>query len=133
MGSVSVPAELSLVPQRRSGDLAGTWGAVLLLWVLPIGLGVGASAVVSLGWPLRDAYATWIVSTGWLGSACLANAHRCGRVHCWVDGVGMPSLAVVGIFALAGLVPLSLHGYGIAFWGILAASFCVELCWRRYV
>lgn len=133
MGTAGLPSESSLAAPRESRDLFGSWGTFLVLWGAPIALGVLASAAYARGWPLQDAYATWILATVWFGLACLSNALRCGRVHCWVDGLGMPSLAALGILGLMGLVPLSLGWYGIGFWSILVASFCVELCWRRYV
>ena len=45
----------------------------------------------------------WIVALGWMGTACLLNAKRCGRVHCQFTGP----------FFLIMIVPVFLHGFAI--------------------
>jgi hypothetical protein len=62
---------------QPSADWAGnirSWG---LIWGLP-------RAVIIVGFfvdePLRTVM--WVISLGWMGTACLLNARRCGRTHC---------------------------------------------------
>lgn len=134
MESSDSPTLLPMLPSRRGNDLSTTWTGFLLLWGAPISIGVVASATVETGRiPIGLAYGLWILAALWFGFACLLNARRCGRVHCWVDGIGMPVLAGVGAIALTGLFPLSLATFGSAFWAILLASFAIEVLWKRYV
>lgn len=47
----------------------------------------------------------WVGALGWMGIACLVNARRCKRTHCYYTGP----------FFLAMVVPVALHGSEI-FW-----------------
>ncbi len=67
-----------------------------------------------------------ILGTTWFGVSCLVNALRCGRVHCWVDGLLLPALAVVGGLNLLAIVTLPWSSYLSAFWLILLASIVFE-------
>lgn len=55
--------------------------------------------------PLPDAPKTaiWVIALAWMGSACLLNARRCGRVHC----------RYTGPFLLAMILPVAAHGVGL--------------------
>lgn len=54
--------------------------AAWLLWILP-------SALVVAGLVWRDARAAlWVPAFAVMGSACLLNARRCGRLHCHITG-----------------------------------------------
>lgn len=72
-----------------------------------------------------------VLGTAWIGTTCLVNALRCGRVHCWVDGLLLPALAVVGILNLFGIIALPWSGfrnsYVSVFWLILLVSLVVEV------
>jgi hypothetical protein len=71
-------------------DLVRTRGA-LLIWCLP-------AALVLLGVFWSDARAAlWIPSLLVMGTACLLNARRCGRLHCHITGP---------LFLIAALVTL---------------------------
>jgi hypothetical protein len=39
----------------------------------------------------------WAAATLWIGLGCGLNARRCGRVHCLIDGVLFPLLAIGGL------------------------------------
>src|SRR5260370_41788536 len=45
-----------------------------------------------------------ILGTAWFGVSCRMNALRCGRAHCWVNGLLLPALAVVGGLNLLAMV-----------------------------
>lgn len=63
----------------RSEDLTSGWSAVWL-WRVPWVL-VAAGAV----WP-QARFWLWIPAFLVAGSGCVANARRCGRLHCYVTG-----------------------------------------------
>ncbi len=67
-----------------------------------------------------------ILGTAWFGVSCLVNALRCGRVHCWVNGLLLPALAVVGGLNLLAIVTLPWSTYLSAFWLILLSSIILE-------
>jgi hypothetical protein len=63
----------------RRTDLVGSrlgW----LVWGLP-----GALVVIGIAWGAARAW-LWGPSLSIAGSACVANASRCGRLHCFVTG-----------------------------------------------
>jgi hypothetical protein len=113
-------------------DLARGWN-VVLFWGAPLAwmvLAQVANAVLRLSF--EQFGFLLVLGTAWFGASCLVNALRCGRTHCWVDGVFLPALAVVGALNLASLVGLSWTTYLSAFWGILVASFVAECVLGSY-
>lgn len=109
-----------------SRDLArGLTGT--LLWGAPIGVILVASAVSALGiLTFVEAGALWIAGTAWLGTTCLVNARRCGRTHCWIDGLLLPPLAVVGGLILIGLLDIPWRDFVTALVTIVIGAFVVE-------
>jgi hypothetical protein len=82
----------------QSRDLACGRSAVLL-WGLPtIALIVGAN------W--RHGLLLWIPAFLLMGAACLANAARCGRLHCYITGPLFMLAALYAALAVAHLVPM---------------------------
>ncbi|MGB6688886.1 MAG: hypothetical protein WBE76_13705 [Terracidiphilus sp.] len=83
----------------ETSDLARGWSAVLLWGVPVIALVVGSHYH-------RARLVLWIPALLVMGVACLRNAARCGRVHCYVTGP-LSLLAAVYV-ALSGfhLVPM---------------------------
>jgi hypothetical protein len=77
-------------------------GSAVLLWGLPV-----VALVVGSYWPKAELL-LWIPALLVMGAACLANAARCGGVHCYVTGP-LSLLAAVYV-ALSGfhLVPMQL-------------------------
>lgn len=63
----------------QSNDLTCS-GTGILLWCLPI-----AALVVGGSWSSMRAW-LWIPALLVMGFACLANAARCGRIHCYFTG-----------------------------------------------
>ena len=113
-------------PRLRVTDLArGARG--WLLWVPPISLLAVASILGSTG---RIAPASegllLVAGTAIFGGLCLANAARCGRVHCWVDGTALPALAAAGALRLAGVGGIGWSAYLSVLWGIVVLGFLAE-------
>ncbi len=70
----------------------------IIAWGLPI------AALIAANWidpPLKTLL--WSGALLWMGIACLANARRCGRVHC----------RFTGPFFLLMVVPVLLYGFGL--------------------
>jgi hypothetical protein len=68
-----------LAQECETSDLARGWSA-LLLWGVPV-----IALVVGSYFP-RVRLALWLPALLVMGAACLRNAARCGRVHCYVTG-----------------------------------------------
>jgi hypothetical protein len=108
---------------------------------LPVSLyyGVPILAMVAagpLGFSRLAMGITWAVSLGVMGGACLWNAWRCGRVHCYVTG---PFFFLVGIMALFhGLqwLDLGTDGWswlgGVLLLGAIGLTVVPEKLWGRY-
>ena len=81
-------------------------GASLLIWIVPI---IFLSIAASLG----GTYATvlWPVLLVFMGAACLVNANRCGRRHCFITGPFLLILAAVSLLYGLGVLPLGAHGW----------------------
>jgi hypothetical protein len=82
---------------------------------------------------LTAAGVLWTAATLWIGLGCAWNARVCGRVHCFVDGVLLPVLAIVGALNVASVIAISWNLYWAAFIVIIVASFVPEVLGRRYI
>lgn len=113
-------------PPSRSRDLARGWN-VILFWGGPVAWMLAAPTLASLrGYSFEQLGILLVVGTAWFGASCLYNALRCGRTHCWIDGILLPSLAVLGGLNLTTTLALSWSTYLSAFWGILLLSIIIE-------
>ena len=88
---------------------------------------LGSSRVVSIVWPLA-----FLV----MGAACLANARRCGRVHCFFTGPLFLLAAVLSALHGWRLVDLGTNawqsiGYG-TFSLAVVLYFVPEVVWGKY-
>ena len=72
----------------------------LFLWCLPI-----VALLIGGSWPSGRPW-LWIPAFLVMGVACLANAARCGRVHCHVTGPLFLLAAVYVVLAQLRLVPM---------------------------
>lgn len=105
-----------------------------LLWWVPITV-IGAVSVF-----FREY--RWLVTTAWTGSlvvmggACLINARRCGRLHCYFTGPLFLALAAASLLHGTGLVPLGPRGWeyigGALAIGGVSLYFLPEWLWGRY-
>lgn len=118
---------------RRGPDLAGGIVRPAVVFGLPT---VAILLSGPGGFPGQVLTIVWPVAFLWLGIACLNNAWRCGRVHCWFTG---PFFLILSILSL-------LHGTEIFYlgsegWNVLGGSFAIggtflyfipERIWGRY-
>lgn len=93
-------------------------GVGILLWVIPIiVLGVTAGfggAIAAIAWPPLLLI---------MGVACLVNALRCGRLHCYLTGPYFLLLAAVSLFYGLGMLPLGDRG-----WQWLSSALLIGTC-----
>lgn len=109
---------------RRTDLACGRSG--WLLWGVPwVLIGIGAIWQSLLFW-------LWIPAFLVAGAACVHNARRCGRVHCYVTGPLFLLAAAYLALAAAGLAPLSVSWLlGVVF-GVALAAFLAERKLGRY-
>lgn len=115
-----------------SRDFLGRTGTTIALWRIPEAAFVLAFLLPGL---LREW--VWIVALLWMGGACVVNAIRCGRLHCYVTAPFFLLGAIALVFYLAGIfgwpasAPLGIalvEGIG----GLLLIDL-PERAWGRYV
>ena len=95
----------------KSRDILSSWWSVFILYWLPaIAIVVAGAPAISSGWRT----VVWTVALATMGVACIVNALRCGRVHCYLTG---PFFLLMALIALSyGLGILHLGGNG---WNLL--------------
>jgi hypothetical protein len=111
-------------------DWASGWRG-LLLWGVPISILLAASWL-----PERYLVVIWPSVLTVMGVACLANARRCGRVHCCATGPFFLILAVIALLYGLGVIPLGSNGWNtlglILLVGSIALCCGPELLFGRY-
>lgn len=71
----------------------------------------GIPAVVLIMSPVRYFVVVWPSVLTFMGVACLLNARRCGRMHCYFTGPFFLMLALVGLLYGLDLVSLGARGW----------------------
>ena len=79
-------------------DLVANKRLLLAIWGLPV-----AALLIAVTFEHPAKTLVWMVALAWMGAACLFNARRCGRRHCFYTG---PFFLVMAVAA-------GLHGYGV--------------------
>ena len=90
------------LPATRNPDWLKSAIGQVVGWYLPIAALIGA---IGLSHPLKTMI--WVAALTWMGIACLVNAKRCGRTHCFYTG---PFFLLIAGLAL-------MHGFQIPWLG----------------
>lgn len=106
----------------ESRDILSSRRRVFLLYWLPaIAIVVAGTPAISNGWRT----AVWTVALATMGVACMVNALRCGRVHCYLTG---PFFLLMALVALSyGLGILRLGGNGWNLLGLITLTGAIAL------
>lgn len=102
--------------------LSNGWLAVVLFCLPAIAIAVTGTTECSAGWRT----VVWTVALTTLGIACVVNAVRCGRLHCYLTGPFFLAMAVVTLLYGLGAVPLGANGWNLIGLTILAGA--IVLC-----
>ena len=89
---------------ESSADWVGSASSNLLAWWLPQGAIIAALFVET---PARTVI--WVIALGWMGTACILNAQRCGRTHCRFTGPFYLTMILPVLFLATVLVPSGLY------------------------
>ena len=109
-------------PGKRS-DILSKPLLSFLLYCLPV-ITIVASGFepVSRGWRI----AIWTAALAVMGGACIANASRCGRIHCYVTGPSFLLAALGTLLYGLGVIPLGANGWNVIGLTILIGA--IVLC-----
>lgn len=114
-------------------DLSAHAGSFLAVWGGPVLAGLIASfAAPSIAW----AAGAWALALAWMGAACLVNARRCGRLHCFFSGPILLVGALLAALVALGLLDANAIGLGAIVTGALVLfglTYALELAWGRYL
>ena len=102
-----------------------------IAWGLPTAILIGAAFLTH---PAKTLI--WTVTLIWMGVACLANARRCGRRHCYLTGPFFLFMAALTLFHGFELVSLGSQGW---LWlgssliaGLILLWYVPEKLWGKY-
>jgi hypothetical protein len=77
-----------------------------LIWGIP------AAILLASSWlPERLLVVVWPPVLTFMGVACLLNARRCGRIHCYFTGPFFLVVAALALLYGIGVLPLGAHGW----------------------
>lgn len=114
-------------------DLAGGAGSFVAIWIAPI---LAAGLISFSGFASWAPAAAWTLAFLWMGAACLINARRCGRLHCYFSGpILLCGAALIGAIGFGGLDlgPHALLAAVAVTLSLAALTYALELIWGKYV
>jgi hypothetical protein len=106
-------------------DLTGGWAA-WFLWYAPI-----LFVIVGSSWS-RGRVWLWVPAFVVMGVGCLANAARCGRMHCYFTGPLFLLAAVFVALSAFGIVPLHPDLFLLVVFGAYCLALCAEIPLGKY-
>lgn len=96
--------------------------AFALFWIPALAIAVTGNSNFSDGWRT----VVWTAALSTMGAACIANAYRCRRVHCYITGPFFMLMAAVTLLYGLGVVPLGRNGWNLI--GLTILSGAISLC-----
>jgi len=107
----------------NQGDLTRRKVARFVLWQLPV-IVIIAGSFGGTVWHTM----LWTTALTLAGTACIVNAARCGRLHCYFTGPFLLLGAVVTLTYGLGVLPL-----GADHWGLIGVVLAVGSCFFVFV
>ena len=117
----------------KSRDILSSRKRVFILYWLPaIAIVVAGAPAISSGWRT----VVWTVALATMAVACIVNALRCGRVHCYVTGPFFLLMALVALSYGLGILHLGANGWNllglVGLVGVLALWYLPEMFFGKY-
>lgn len=116
---------------RSSADWVGSVRTNLLAWWLP-----HAALVAGLFVAVPVRTVIWTIALAWMGVACILNARRCGRTHCWFTGPYYLAMILPALALGLGVVSAGIYGWLILGVLIVAGSkiiwWATERAWGKF-
>ncbi|HTU33199.1 MAG TPA: hypothetical protein VMF66_05295 [Candidatus Acidoferrum sp.] len=112
--------------------LSSPWRALLFFWLPAAVIAIAGNARFSGG----ERTIAWTLALATMGAACIVNALRCARVHCYLTGPFFLLMALVTVLYGVGVLPLGRRGWGYIGLTILVGAIALcclpELLWGKY-
>jgi len=89
--------------------LSSRWRVFILYWLPAIAIVVVGVPAISSGWRT----VVWTVALATMGVACIVNALRCGRVHCYLTGPFFLLMALIAVSYGLGILHLGSNGWNL--------------------
>ncbi len=115
----------------KRADWFANRSAAFVLWYVPIAAGIAGGFLL----PMRGAAIVWAAAFAWMGAACIANALRCHRLHCYISGPVFLLGALASVLIASGVVApgaRALSNTVSATLVLVLLAFLPELIWRKY-
>jgi len=112
--------------------LSSRWRVFVLYWLPAIAIVAVGPLAISNAWRAL----VWTVALATMGAACVVNALRCGRVHCYLTGPFFLLMALVALSYGLGILHLGGNGWNllglITLIGAIAVGCLPEMLLGRY-
>lgn len=92
----------------------------------------GIPAVLLIISPVQYLVIVWPTLLTFMGVACLLNARRCGRIHCYFTGPFFLLIASVGLLYGLGVLPLGARGWSTLSVALVVGS-AILLCVPEWI
>lgn len=92
----------------------------------------GIPAVLLIISPVQYFFTVWPTVLTFMGVACLLNARRCGRIHCYFTGPFFLVLAGIGLLYGLGVLPLGAGGWSTLSVALVTGS-AILLCVPEWI
>ena len=89
--------------------LSSRWRVFVLYWLPAIAIVAVGPLAISNAWRAL----VWTVALATMGTACVVNALRCGRVHCYLTGPFFLLMALVALSYGLGILHLGGNGWNL--------------------
>jgi hypothetical protein len=109
-------------PRKSSDIFSSPWLTFLVFWLPAIAMIVAGFQRFTNG----ERAIVWTVALATMGVACIANALRCRRVHCYITGPFFLLMALVTVLYRFGILPLGAQGWNLIALTVLVGG--VALC-----
>ncbi len=124
-----------MTEQSERRDLLRQPVSFMIAWGAPIAIIIAANSMHML-LPFKAVVVVIATCFAWMGTACLANAKRCGRLHCFLSGPVLLASAVAVLLVGLRIVSLGESGLIYVVWGafgLVVLTFIPEMLRGRYV
>ena len=89
--------------------LTRVWPSIAVFWIPAVAIAVAGNSHFSSGWRTI----VWTLALVIMGTACVVNALRCGRLHCYLTGPFFLLMALVTLVYGLGVLPLGRSGWNV--------------------
>jgi hypothetical protein len=116
---------------RSAADWVGSFRTSAAAWWLP-----QLVIVAALLLPSAARGVIWVIALAWMGTACLLNSRRCGRMHCRFTGPYYLAMILPTLLLGAGMIPVGFDGWLVLGGAIIIGGkvvwWATERAWGKY-